>query len=334
MRLMNGGSGPERGGKVLVVSVDDGLFACHLDWVEAVYQGTALPVHAIRNGSGRARPFVLHGQEAAVVIDLRELLGLQEVLGAVRRAGHLLVRSGTALVALPIDACVGVRELDLGRHAPVPTRLRRDGGLPLGHMLELDGRLLTVLDPNRLLDGSLRAALAPLQAKARAFQDRQARIEQLWQEIRREASAEQVRAFARLCSRSGRGRTAGAARQVLLHMDENGHAAPAHGADAVDRLVCELLRRARARSSGALLVDLADGDGGEIVLAAGRVVDARCGGIDGRTAFTRLLGAPARAPRFMEGIDWSGPERITESTVALTIAALESLPAERAARAR
>jgi len=325
MRLMNGG-GPERGAKVLVVSVDDALFACHLDWVEAAYAGAQPPIHLVRMGSDRARPFVPHGQEAAAVVDLRELLGLREALGPARRAGYLLVRSGAALLALPIDACVGVRELDLSQPAPVPTRLRREGGVPLGHMVELDGHVLTVLDPARLLDDGLRDALAPLQEKAQAFQDRQARIEQLWQEIRREPNAEQVRVFARLCSRSGRGRTAGAARQVLLHMDEDADSPPDHAGDAVDRLVGELLRRARSRSSGTLRVDLADGGGGEIVLAAGRVVDARCGASRGRDAFTRLLGAPHRGARFEERIEWAGSDRIAESTVALTIAALESLP--------
>ncbi|MGH7787435.1 MAG: hypothetical protein ACRERC_11250, partial [Candidatus Binatia bacterium] len=68
--------------------------------------------------------------------------------------------------------------------------------------------------------------------------------------------------------------------------------------------------------------------------AEGRVVNARFAGAEGRPAFTRLLASAARQARFTEGGAWNGPERISESTVALTIAALESLPAERAGRGR
>ncbi|MGH7787828.1 MAG: chemotaxis protein CheW, partial [Candidatus Binatia bacterium] len=195
MRSSNGGFEFDKraagAAKLLVVSIDDGLFGCHLDWVEAVYQET-LPAQLMRHGGGRARPFVVHGGAAAAVVDLRELLGLEAALGRVRRPGHLLVRSGTGLLALPIDACAGVRELDLSGHTPLPTRVLRDGGLPLGHLIEFDGRILTVLDPNRLLDDALRAELAPLQAKAQTLLERQARAAVLWEEIRREADAERV----------------------------------------------------------------------------------------------------------------------------------------------
>jgi hypothetical protein len=321
--------------KVLVVSIDDGLFGCHLGWVEAVYQGNAPRLHGVRTGTGVTRRFVLHQGDAAAVVDLRELLGLHELLGETRRSGYLLVRSGTALLALPIDACVGVRDIDLGGRAPIPTRVVRDGGVPLGHLLELDGRLLTVLDPSRLLDGELRDALMPLQARARAYQARQAKIDALWEGIRRDANPEQVRAFARLCRRSGRGRAAGAAQRVLQHMEHNGTAPDGDVVDAVDRLLCELVRRQRERSNGALHLEARDGaPGGAILLTDGQVINATCDGSVGRAAFARLLATGARATRFAEGAASSGPPRITDGTIALSIAALETLSGERLARAR
>ena len=319
--------------KILIVSIDDGLFGCHLGWVEAVYQGGGTRLHALR-AAGATRRFVLHGADAAAVVDLRELLGLQDLLGEARRSGYLLVRSGPALLALPIDACVGVRDLDLRAQTPIPTRVVRDGGVPLGHLLELDGRLLTVLDPSKLLDGGLRDALAPLQAKARAYQERQVKVDELWAAMRQDASIDQVRTLARLCRRSGRGRTAGAARRVLQHMEHNGSAPQNDLADSIDGLVCELVRRHGERSSGALVVESPDGGpGGAIVFDAGRVVNAVCAGKEGRGAFARLLAMGGRPARFSADAV-PGRARIGEGTIALTIAALEALSVERPARGR
>jgi hypothetical protein len=234
-------------------------------------------------------------------------------------------------VALPVDACLGIRMLDLARRAPVPTRVLRDGGLPLGHLSELDGRPLTVLDPNRLLDADLRAALAPLWIKARALHKRHRRLASLWEELRREATAERVRAYARLCTRTGQGRAAGAARRLLGHMEaadrDGGTAGPPVelGGDALDSLLRELVERDRTRASGALVVEAADGAQGAIVLSDGRVVGASCGGAEGRAAFSRLLGSPPVAAHFT-----AQPEvraaRPGQSAIALAIAALAALP--------
>src|SRR5512144_646142 len=112
-----------RAARVLVCSVDDGLFGVHLDWVEAVYPRAALAVHAVRIKGQRPRPFVLHRQEPAPIIDLREALDLETALGTTARAELLIVRSGSILLALPVDTCVGVRDIDLRSQVPVPTTL-------------------------------------------------------------------------------------------------------------------------------------------------------------------------------------------------------------------
>src|SRR6185295_16365570 len=95
-----------RAARVLVFSIDDGLFSVHLDWVEAVYPRGALTVHAIRMKGARPRPFVLHREEPAPIIDLREALDLEATIGATTRSELLIVRSGSILLALPVDGCV------------------------------------------------------------------------------------------------------------------------------------------------------------------------------------------------------------------------------------
>jgi chemotaxis signal transduction protein len=316
----------EGGGKVLIVSIDDGLFGVHLDWVEDVLTADAVVAHALRNGSGRARPFILRGTAAAPVVDLREMLGLLELLGSVRRSGLLLLRGSEGGLALPIDACLGVRALDLSQAPPVPARVTRDGGVPIGHLTALDGRPLTVLDPNRLLDAEQRAALAPLRARAAALRERQQRVAALWEELRHEATADRLRAYARLCARTGQGRAASAARRLLEHLEAPPGEHLNGGSDPLDRLLRELVERQRTGDSGAIEVESADGGRGIIVLQAGRVVNATCGGADGRAAFARLLGAP-RAARFSPDAAAALPApRITESTIALTLAALAAQP--------
>lgn len=332
MRLDDVGvSGSTPSAKVLVVSIDDGLFGVHLDWVEGVFDAGAIATHLIRVAGGRGRPFLLGQHQPAPLIDVRELLGLVELLGSARRPGQLLLRCADGAVALPIDACLGIRALVLDRRAPVPTRVLRDGGLPLGHLSELDGRPLTVLDPNRLLDADLRAALAPLWTKARALHERLRRVSALWEELRREATAERVRAYARLCSRTGQGRTAGAARRLLGYMEAADRAggaasAPAEcGGDALDALLRELVERERTRASGALVVEAADGAQGAIVLSDGRVVGATCGGAEGRAAFSRLLSAVPIGAHFTAHPEGRAA-RTGDSAIALAIAALAALP--------
>jgi len=320
MRLGNGGS------KVLIVSIDDGLFGVHLDWVQDVLEGGAATVHALRNGGGRARPFVLRGRAPAPVVDLRELLGLLDLLGApAPRRGQLLLRCSDGALAVPIDACLGVRGLDLTVRPPIAARVRRDGGLPIGHLTALDGRPLAILDPNRLLAAELRAALAPLRVKAQALYERRERLAAMWELLRRDATAESLRAYARLAARTGHGRAAGAARRVLHHIEAPAGEALNGSSDPLDRLLRELVERLRSGASGAIDVEAADGAGGSILLRDGQVVNAICGAADGRAAFARLLGAP-RTARFNAGEPPPGPLRITDSTIALTVAALAALP--------
>jgi len=321
MRLGDGG------GKVLIIAIDDGLFGVHLDWVEDVLSADAVVLHALRNGSGRARAFVLQAAAPAPLVDLRELLGLVELLGLPRRTGLLLLCATGGALALPIDACLGVRALDLRQRPPVPARVTRDGGVPIGHLTTLDGRPLTVLDPNRLLDAELRAVLAPLRARAAALCERRRRLAALWEELREDATAERLRSYARLCARTGQGRAAGAARRLLAHLEAPPGSPLTGASDALDRLLRELVERQRAGASGAIEIESPDGGRGTIVLRAGQVVDASCAGTDGRAAFARLLGAPGAARFAPADAARAGvPPRITESTIALTVAALAALP--------
>src|SRR5512139_44203 len=130
--------------RVLVCSVDRGLFGIQAGWVEAVYPTASTPVHSTRTDAGQRQPFIVHRHEPALIVDLRRAIGLDVVLGEATRDAFLVLRSGPALLALPLDHCVGIRTLDLGERLPVPSAVQRDGGLPIGHLVELDGRMLVV----------------------------------------------------------------------------------------------------------------------------------------------------------------------------------------------
>jgi hypothetical protein len=314
--------------RVLVFSVDDGLFSVHLDWVEAVYPRAAVAVHSLKAEGGRSRAFLFHGDEPAPVVDLREAFDLQDTLGTAARGDFLVVRSGSILLALPVDGCVGVRDLDLRTQIPVPTRLQRDGGLPVGHIVELDGKMMVVLDPNRLLEGGAREVLVSLYRKGQLFRERQLKTESVWAEICHHPTVANVRAYARLCGRTGRARTASVAREVLKAM-----AASPNDGEAQAPLLAEIIRRARERQSGELAVTLeGDAEPGSLIMSAGRIVDALHGGERGQAAVKRLLAGRPLSSEWRDVDTSAATERITESTVAVAITMLDALAGERRGR--
>lgn len=320
-----------RAARVLVFAIDDGLFSVHLDWVEAVYPRGALTVHAIRTKGARPRPFVLHRREPAPIIDLREAFDLEATIGTTTRSELLIVRSGSILLALPVDGCVGVRDLDLRTQVPVPTTLQRDGNVPVGHIVELDQKMLVVLDPNRVVDGAAREALMLVQRKALLFQERESKLDEVWQALLTQPTTSHLRVYARLCGRNGRSKMAAAARTVLKCLSEGGSAA-GNGAAEPNATLSAMLHTAHAGRTGVLHVRATNGsDGGCLTFVAGKIVDARCAGEQGRTAVKHVLALPAAATEFVDG-DVASAERITESTVALALWALDALASERRPR--
>jgi hypothetical protein len=316
---------------VLVFSADDGLFGVHLDWVEAVYPRAALSVHAIRMKGARPRPFVLHRNEPALIIDLREAFDLEATVGAAPRSELLIMRSGSILLAVPVDACVGVRDLDLRTQVPVPTKLLRDGDVPVGHIVELDQKMLVVLDPNRLVDGAAREALVLVQRKALLFEERERKLAEVWKALTTQPTTSHLRIYARLCGRNGRSKMAHAARTVLKCLTE-GDAAANNGADENGGALAAIVQTAQAGRTGVLHVRPATGgEEGRMTFVAGKVVDAAFAAEQGRAAVKRVLALPAAATQFVDGEVACG-ERISESTVALTLWALDALASERRPR--
>jgi len=329
-----GDAQPER---VLVFSVDDGLFGFHLDWVEAVLQRTA-EVHRVRTErAGTWHHFLLHRDEPAPILDLRDALGLSQ-LGQTSRDGYVVIRSAGRLLALAIDACIGVQDLDLHGRPPVPSSVMRDGGIPVAHLVGLDGQMLAVLDPNRILDGRTREALEPVWAKARAYGERHGQSKALWREICRAANADNLRAYSRLCSRNGRSKTAAAARTVLKHMEDlagSQNGMSASGGRPADRLVHEVVRLASLGETGQLHVA---GDGGtalgSLFFSAGRVIDARHGADWGRVALRRLLAADEATTRFAHEDLGEHPVRLSDSAAAVLVDSLEAVAMEPRRRRR
>jgi len=319
--------------RVLVFCVDDALFCLHVDWVEAVYPGPAVRLHALRSRVGQAQRFLAHAGKPALVIDLREVFDLRAGLAVPQRAHCLIVHSGSIALAIAVDTCLGVRELDLHGQTPVSSAVVRDGGFPVAHLVCLDGKMLAVLDPNHLLDGAARNHLAGMQRRAERFLARQAKLDALWTEICAQPSVGSVQAFSRLCARNGRTRAAAAARLVLKHL--TGPNGDGEGASDLERFVGTLVQLSLARRDGELVIAPAAGTNGQkVVFAGGRIVDARAGAAHGTAAFHRLLAARPSQYHFVDTAAETLVGPIKDSTAALAIASLEALGAERRTRAR
>lgn len=317
-----------RPARILVFGVDDGLFGIHLEWVRSVQPRGAATVHSARARKGRAQPFLLVGGQPAFVMDLRELLGLQDVLGSAERSHYVIVRSGSHLLALQADECLGVQELDLRAHTPVASNFFRDGGVSVGHLIDRDGTILAILDPNRLMDAGMREALEPAVREARGFVERQMRIDTLWTSLCREPTLPDLRNFARLAKRNGRNRTAAAAKTVLKLLEAGDRPADVPG----EAVLQDLLRFATAGLSGELGLDRSGAPSGRLFLDAGRVVDAVFEREGGRRALRRILECKEGRLRVVSEGRVERPNRMTESTVALAVAALESIGEERRGR--
>jgi len=314
----------QRAARVLVFCVDDALFCLHVDWVEAVYPQTAVRVHALRTRAGQAQRFLAHSATPALVIDLREVFGVPSLRAVPERAHYLIVRSGSITLAVAADACLGVRSLDLHAQTPVPSAIVRDGGFPVAHLLSLDGKMLAVLDPSHLLDSAARSLLGAMQPRAEGFLARQTKLEALWAEIRTQPTETNLRNFARLCARNGRGRTAAATRLVLKHL--TGPNGDGDAASEPERLIGRLVQLSRERRTGELLLaPAAAAHAHKFVFADGRIVNARADAVRGKAAVDRLLAAHSSDYHFIDMEHATEIGQIDESTAALAIASLETL---------
>ncbi len=323
-----------RTARVLVFAVDDGCFCIHLDWVEAVYQRVEAPLHAVKDGD-RAGHFLLHRGQPALAVDLREAFGLSPLLGSTERAVFLVVRAGSFLLALQIDACIGVRDLDLRTQVPVATGLVRDGGLSVGHLVELDGKLHGLLEPSRILSTTQRDQLEPLMREATAFRDRQEKLLLLGDELRREPTLAALKTYGRLSRRNGRTKVAAAARQILKAAQESERADQydhVEGDLAGDGFVRDLILLSNTRQTGEVEVALAGGEVAKVFVDMGRIADAVVGGEWGRGAFKRILATREGTYRFNASETPVRPQRIDDATLWLLLETMEQLSEERRGR--
>lgn len=317
--------------RVLVFTVDDGLFCIHLDWVEAVYQKGDLPLHSLKTQRG-SRRFVIHHGQPAWVVDLREAFALDGLLGVSERAAFAVVRAGSALLAVPVDACVGVRDLDLAARVPVPSAVLRDGGIPVGHLVDIDGKLHGLLEPSRIPSSALRDELDPLLKEALAFRDREAKLTVLADELRRTPTLNALKNFGRLGRRNGRTKTAGAVRSVQKVM-ESGYAMNGglSGELAADTLLRDIVALANAQVTGELQIDL-QGNGAAVYFDNGRIADAKAGGEWGRGALKEILASRSGSYTFVARDSGIRPQRIADSTIWVLVECIEQLTEERRAR--
>ncbi|MBI3784126.1 MAG: chemotaxis protein CheW [Deltaproteobacteria bacterium] len=315
--------------RVLIFNVDDGNFCIHLDWVEAVYQRSDTPLHSLKAAGGQYRRFLIHRGQPAWVLDLREAFGLDTLLGTTDRAAFAVVRAGSALLALEVDACTGVRDLDLSQKVPVPAALLRDGGFPVGHLIELDGHLHVLLEPSRIPSNALRDVLDPLLNEALAFRDRQEKLNAIAGELRRSPTLSGLKIYGRLSRRNGLPRTAAAVRTVVKAMENqptiNGSLS---GNLASDTLLRDLAALASAQHTGELRFELPNADA-TLFFDCGRIADACTRGEWGRGALKEVLANREGTYRFAATDAPVRPQRIDDATLWVLVEAIEQLAEER-----
>lgn len=292
-----------RATRVLVFTVDDGHLCVDLERVSAVYPRNEARLHTLKFPGTASRSFLIHREEPALIVDLREAFGLSEILGVTDRAVFLVMRAGSFPLGVPVDACVGVRDLDLRTRTPVPTALERDGGFSVGHLVELDGRMHTLLEPSRILSSALRERLDACLQEARAYCEREQRIAALITKLRHESTLPDLKAYARLTRRNGRTRAAAAARLVLKAAQEAAQAGFDEGAGSgefvPDTVLQHLLTLSAACETGELQLTLQDGEPAVIFFGGGRIVDAQVAGTWGRPAVRQILAARGGTYRFI-----------------------------------
>ncbi|MCX8073215.1 MAG: chemotaxis protein CheW [Candidatus Binatia bacterium] len=316
-------------GRVLVFRVDDGRFCIHADWVDAIYPRKEVTLHTLKGADGSVQQFIIHRGQPAWVMDLRQAFGLDEVLGIAERPAFAVVRSGSAFLAVRVDEFTGVRELDLTERSPVASAVVRDGGQPVGHLVEFDGELHVLLDPNRILSNTLRDALDPLLEEALAFRDRQAKLERLVPELRRHCTPSGLKAYARLTRRNGLARASSAARTVLAIFEQppafNGGV---EGNLGGDKLLRDLLALVAAHQSGTIRIQSHQGSG-SIFLHGGDIFDAEFGQDRGHAALKELLALREGTYSFDSSAAPPTTRRIPDSPAWVLTEIVEQLTEER-----
>lgn len=323
---------PQTTARVLVFHVDDGKFCIHLDWIEAIYPRKEVFLHSLKAADNTQQTFLIHRGQPAWVVDLRQALGLGGVLDPIPRPAFAVVRSGSALIALQVDECVGVRDLDLAERLPVPAAVLRDGGNPVGHLVELDGQVHVLLDPNRLLSAELRDALDPLLPEALAFRDRQQKLERLLREVKLRPNPGNLKTYARLAKRNGQTRAAKAAQLIAKSLEQgDGTDGTIRGDLGAGTLLKDILRLAAAEESGWLEISGAQA-GGRLIFKNGRLVDATFGGERGKPAVKEILALRDGQYEFRKGPTDQVVPRMQEATAWILLEVIQQLTEERRAK--
>lgn len=325
-----------RSTRVLLFAVDDGSLCVDIDRVDTIYARNEARLHTLKDADGLSCSFLIHRGEPALIVDLREAFGLSEILGLTERAAFILMQAGSFPLALAADACVGIRDLDLRAKTPIPSALQRDGGVSVGHLVELDGEVHTLLEPSRILSSALRQRLNPFLQEARAFCEREAEITALTLKLKAETGLSDLKAYARLARRNSRTRAAAAARVVLkAAQDADQHAydrGAVSGELAADTLLRDLLTLSVARQTGEVQVTLPGGGTAVLSFAAGRIADAQIAGALGRAAVREILAQHNGAYRFIASGVPVHPQRIQDSAPWLLVETIEQMAEARRSR--
>jgi len=322
--------------RVLVFTVDDAHLCIDLDRVEAVHERRDTPLYSVKTRAGTRRSFLIHRHQPALITDLREAFGLADALGATQRYAFIITRAGSFPIAVQVDALVGVHDLDLGLKAPIPAALQRDGGFSVGHLITLEGRVLTLLEPTRMLGTALREELQGCLREAVGFCERERELTAVAAALRRDATPAGLRAYARLARRNGHHRTTAAVRTVLQAVQDAEHrglaSAPIGGDLSADLFVRDLVILSLTTQSGTLGVEFANGESGTVFLVDGRIVDASLAGESGHAALKHILSRRDGSYRFEARAAQANAPRIQDAPLWVLVEVVEQLSEQRRSR--
>ena len=134
---------------VSVVLVRAGDLLCALPLATVIETLRCPPVRVIAGAPACVSGVALIRGATVAVVDLRILL--ESGSPGVQQARLVMLRVGRRMVALAVDAVIGVREFDRAVLAEVPPMLRRAHFEILTAVGALDRELLLVLDGSRII---------------------------------------------------------------------------------------------------------------------------------------------------------------------------------------
>lgn len=142
---------------VLAVRIGEDMHAIPIDMIEEVLP--ALPIEAVPQCPAFVRGVIFVRGHLIPVLDAAERLGIRNHVRS--SEPHIVcLRVGSRLVGLEVDEAIDLIEIPLGTAVPIEEVNAQSGFL--SGLIELDGRVIRLLDTERMIAHREAVALEPL----------------------------------------------------------------------------------------------------------------------------------------------------------------------------